>query len=102
MSDATADNLRRIDNYIQDLFPPDDALLHALKTSRENDLPQINVSPNQGRILNILARLSGARTIVEIGTLRRHVGLPRSMAGLFPVRARLENRVLTVEMKEAQ
>jgi len=40
--------------------------------------------------------------VVEIGTLRRHVGLPRSMAGLLPVRARLENRVLTVEMKEAQ
>jgi len=44
----------------------------------------------------------GDELVVEIGTLRRHVGLPRSMAGLFPVRARLENRVLTVEMKEAQ
>jgi len=38
--------------------------------------------------------------VVEIGTLRRHIGLPTSMAALTPTRARLENRVLTVEMKE--
>jgi arsenite/tail-anchored protein-transporting ATPase len=44
----------------------------------------------------------GDELVIEIGTLRRHVGLPRSMAGLLPARARLENRVLTVEMKEAQ
>jgi arsenite-transporting ATPase len=37
---------------------------------------------------------------VEIGTLRRHIGLPTSMAGLSPGRAKLENRILTVEMKE--
>jgi arsenite-transporting ATPase len=46
--------------------------------------------------------LPGDELVVEIGTLRRHIGLPQSMAGLFPVRARLEDRVLTVEMKEAQ
>jgi arsenite-transporting ATPase len=39
---------------------------------------------------------------VEVGTLRRHIGLPRSMAALVPARARLENRILTIEMKEAQ
>ena len=44
----------------------------------------------------------GDELVVEIGTLRRHIGLPRSMAGLLPGRARLESRVLTVEMKEAQ
>jgi arsenite/tail-anchored protein-transporting ATPase len=44
----------------------------------------------------------GDELVVEIGTLRRHIGLPRSMAGLQPVRARLDNRTLTVEMKEAQ
>lgn len=42
------------------------------------------------------------RLVVEIGTFRRHIGLPMSMAALVPERARLENRVLTVEMKEAQ
>lgn len=44
----------------------------------------------------------GDELVVEVGTLRRHIGLPRSMATLVPARAKLENRVLTVEMKEAQ
>src|SRR5262252_4748119 len=44
----------------------------------------------------------GDELVVEVGTLRRHIGLPRFMATLVPARARLENRVLTVELKEAQ
>jgi arsenite-transporting ATPase len=43
----------------------------------------------------------GDELVVEIGTLRRHVGLPTSMAGLSPSRAKLEHRTLTVEMKES-
>jgi arsenite-transporting ATPase len=43
----------------------------------------------------------GDELVVEIGTLRRHVGLPTSMAGLSPTKAKLENRILTVEMKES-
>jgi arsenite-transporting ATPase len=43
----------------------------------------------------------GDELVVDIGTLRRHIGLPRSMAMLTPARARLENKVLTVEMKES-
>ena len=42
----------------------------------------------------------GDELVVEVGTLRRHIGLPTSMAALSPTRARLENKVLTVEMKE--
>jgi arsenite-transporting ATPase len=42
----------------------------------------------------------GDELVVEIGTFRRHIGLPTSMAALTPARARLENRILTVEMKE--
>lgn len=37
--------------------------------------------------------------IVEVGTLRRHIGLPTSMAALTPVKATRENRTLVVEMK---
>ena len=44
----------------------------------------------------------GDELVVEIGTLRRHIGLPRTMATLQPTRAKLENHVLRVEMKEAQ
>ena len=43
----------------------------------------------------------GDELVVEIGTLRRHIGLPTSMAALSPGRAKLENRILTVEMKES-
>ncbi|PWU01817.1 MAG: arsenic-transporting ATPase [Terriglobia bacterium] len=42
----------------------------------------------------------GDELVVEIGTLRRHIGLPTSMAGLSPSRAKLENKMLTVEMRE--
>ncbi|HUO35931.1 MAG TPA: ArsA family ATPase [Candidatus Acidoferrum sp.] len=44
----------------------------------------------------------GDELVVEVGTLRRHIGLPRSMAALLPARAKLENHTLKVEMKEAQ
>jgi arsenite-transporting ATPase len=42
----------------------------------------------------------GDELVVEIGTLRRHIGLPTSMAALSPSKATLENKILTVEMKE--
>ncbi|HVP55706.1 MAG TPA: TRC40/GET3/ArsA family transport-energizing ATPase [Candidatus Eisenbacteria bacterium] len=42
----------------------------------------------------------GDELVVQIGTFRRHIGLPRSMAALMPSRAKLESKVLTVEMKE--
>jgi len=42
----------------------------------------------------------GDELVVQIGTLRRHIGLPTSMAALSPSRARLENKILTVEMRE--
>ncbi|MCP5118213.1 MAG: ArsA family ATPase, partial [bacterium] len=42
----------------------------------------------------------GDELVVEIGSLRRHIGLPTSMVALSPTRARLENEMLTVEMKE--
>jgi len=42
----------------------------------------------------------GDELVVQIGSFRRHIGLPRSMTALSPSRARLESKVLTVEMKE--
>src|ERR1700728_746217 len=42
----------------------------------------------------------GDELVVEIGTLRPHTGLPTSMAALTPTRASLQNKILTVEMKE--
>lgn len=39
--------------------------------------------------------------VVEIGSLRRHIGLPTTMAALAPARARLDNGVLTIVLKES-
>jgi predicted O-methyltransferase YrrM len=59
-----------VDRYLDALFaPPDPALDGALKASAAAGLPAIQVSPNQGKLLLILARLQGARSILEIGTL---------------------------------
>jgi len=59
-----------VDNYITGLLlPTDPALEAALSASATAGLPAINVSPNQGKLLNILVRIQGARNILEIGTL---------------------------------
>jgi predicted O-methyltransferase YrrM len=59
-----------VDRYITDLLvAPDAALDEALKSSAAAGLPAIHVSPNQGKMLHLLARLQGARNILEIGTL---------------------------------
>ena len=42
----------------------------------------------------------GDELVIEVGTLRRHVGLPTSMAALHPVRARFEDKTLVVELRE--
>ncbi len=43
----------------------------------------------------------GDELVVEIGSLRRHIGLPTTMSALSPVRAKLDNKVLMVDLKEA-
>ena len=59
-----------VDRYITDrLTPSDSALSAALEASEAAGLPAISVTPNQGKLLHLLARLHGARTILEIGTL---------------------------------
>ncbi len=60
----------RMDRYINDLLVPSDPALEAeLKSSKAAGLPQISVTPNQGKLLQILARSLKARRILEIGTL---------------------------------
>lgn len=59
-----------VDDYINGLFaPPDPALEAALRATDEAGMPMINVAPNQGKLLHVLARSIGARAILEIGTL---------------------------------
>jgi predicted O-methyltransferase YrrM len=55
--------------FCEQLLPPDLALDAALETSAQAGLRSINVSPNQGKFLHLLAKIHGARRILEIGTL---------------------------------
>ncbi|MEH2466965.1 O-methyltransferase [Nostoc sp.] len=66
----TQEQWTAVDAYFTDLLvPPDPALDAALQTSAAAGLPPHNVSPNQGKLLLLLAQIQGARTILEIGTL---------------------------------
>jgi caffeoyl-CoA O-methyltransferase len=59
-----------VDRYIADLFiPSDPALDAALQATADAGMPLINVAPNQGKLLHILALSLGARAILEIGAL---------------------------------
>jgi len=60
----------RVDDYLSRTLVPDDAALAgALAASAAAGLPAIQVAPNQGRLLQLLARAIGARAILELGTL---------------------------------
>ncbi|HYQ88725.1 MAG TPA: O-methyltransferase [Candidatus Binatia bacterium] len=59
-----------VDRYITEtVTPADPALKAALDASTAAGLPEIQVAPNQGKLLHMLARVQGARAILEIGTL---------------------------------
>jgi predicted O-methyltransferase YrrM len=59
-----------VDAYFTSLLSPEDeALTAALRDSDAAGLPHINVAPNQGKLLHLLARIQGARRILELGTL---------------------------------
>jgi predicted O-methyltransferase YrrM len=59
-----------VDNYFSDvLIPLDSVLDRALQDSDAAGLPQHNVAPNQGKLLQLMAQMQGARRILEIGTL---------------------------------
>lgn len=59
-----------VDQYYSEILSLTDPILdEALALSQEAGLPEIAVSPQLGKFLHILARISGAKSILEIGTL---------------------------------
>jgi predicted O-methyltransferase YrrM len=59
-----------VDRYMQSaLLKPDPVLEDALKANAAAGLPAIDVAPNQGKLLYLIAQLLGARSILEVGTL---------------------------------
>jgi len=77
-----------VDQYYSGLLvKPDPALDAALKASDAAGLPTISVAPNQGKMLFLLARLMGARRILELGTphrLRADSEFPRAHVATSP------------------
>lgn len=64
------DQWTEVDRYFSEsLLPSDPVLDAALEASTAAGLPAISVSPNQGKFLQMLAEIVGARSILEIGTL---------------------------------
>ena len=102
--DATQqlDQLRRnaeqraeIDTALVALFAPeDDALRAALAAGREADMPTIQISPLQGRLLQVLAAACGARKILEIGALAGYSGI--WLARAIPA----DGRLISLEVSE--
>src|SRR4030088_79202 len=88
-----------VDSYISDLFiVPDFALQAALDSSRAAGLPTINVSPAQGKLLHMLARMQGARSILEMGTLGGYSTI--WLARALPTEGRLIS--LEIDQKRAE
>jgi predicted O-methyltransferase YrrM len=64
------DAWRAVDEYVTGLLAPhDEALAAAVRASEEAGLPAIQVSPPQGKLLQLLVQTLGAKTILEFGTL---------------------------------
>ncbi|AZS37327.1 Putative O-methyltransferase [Microbacterium lemovicicum] len=70
MAEPTRDGWQRVDAYLSDLLVGhDDALESAIADQDAAGLPSIEVAPLHGKLLHLLARIAGARRVLEVGTL---------------------------------
>ncbi|MGB3376482.1 MAG: O-methyltransferase [Microbacterium sp.] len=68
--DSTPSAWRAADDFLAEtLVGHDSALAAALTAQRDAGLPEIEVAPVAGKLLNLLVRIAGARRVLEIGTL---------------------------------
>jgi predicted O-methyltransferase YrrM len=85
-----------VDDYLNGMLVPGEPVLDAaLQATEEAGLPPINVAPNQGKLLMLLARAIGARRILEIGTLGGYstIWLARGLV--------TDGRLITIEWNPA-
>lgn len=75
-----------VDDYLAPLVAEDDVLRAASEAADRAGLPPIQVSPAQGRLLHLLARVHGARRVLEVGTLAGYstIWLARALTGPQP------------------
>jgi len=92
MADPTPDAWRAVDRYFAEtLVGHDPALDRAVVDQNEAGLPPIEVAPVNGKLLHLLARIAGARRVLEIGTLGAYstIWLARALPD--------DGRVVTIE-----
>lgn len=83
----------KVDRYLGDLLAPADAgLVEALEANHEAGLPSIDVPPVLGKFLELMVRISGARRVLEIGTLGGYstIWMARALQG--------DGRLITLEL----
>ncbi|MDQ0726094.1 O-methyltransferase [Microbacterium sp. W4I20] len=84
------------DSFLVDTLVGSDAALEAaLAAQRDADMPEIEVAPVAGKLLDLLIRISGARRVLEIGTLGGYstIWMARAVGD--------EGRVVTIEAEAA-
>ena len=70
------ENTHIFNEYIAGLFAPqDEALVESLAQMKRENVPGMNVSGTEGKLLHLLALLVGAKRILEIGTLGGYSGI---------------------------
>jgi caffeoyl-CoA O-methyltransferase len=85
----------KVDKYIEALLnPQDEALVQNLQNAQAADLPTINVSPNEGKLLYLLTKIAGAKRVLEIGTLGGYS--TTWLARALPA----DGKVITLELDE--
>ncbi len=83
-----------VDKYIENLLiPQDEALLKAEESLVSENIPQISVSPNQGKFLQIMAFSCNAKRILEVGTLAGYSTI--WMARALPA----DGKLITIEFE---
>ncbi|HBT73519.1 MAG TPA: O-methyltransferase [Lysinibacillus sp.] len=86
---------KNVDDYFMDkLLPENEHLDAVLQANKEAGIPEIDVSPTQGKLLYLLAKIKGAATILEIGTLGGYSSI--CLAQALPK----EGKVVTLEINE--
>lgn len=67
---------QRLQRYVEDLFAVEDPVLARVRARHaEAGLPNIHISPDEGKLLHVLLRAVRARTVLEIGTLAGYSGI---------------------------
>lgn len=86
---------QNVDHYFMDkLLPKNEQLNTVLQANKAASIPEIDVSPTQGKLLYLLAKMKGAATILEIGTLGGYSSI--CLAKALP----REGKVVTLEINE--